>query len=206
MVVVQRKAIRKDDPAPVAVLKEFPADTVYTRNNAYMAPLYEHFVKKTGKHAILREVRNVSNEELIRRVSEGSVRFALCPENIAMVYHRFYTNLDISLLAFPLYSYAWGMTVSSDTLMTQLNGWIGEMKSSGDLHDTYQAYFNNQRIARFMESDYFSVTGTKLFATSPTVPATAGATGTTGEIAWDANYVYVCTATNTWKRAGIATW
>ncbi len=37
-------------------------------------------------------------------------------------------------------------------------------------------------------------------------PASATATGTAGEIAWDANYVYVCTATNTWKRVAIATW
>tara|TARA_R110002012_G_scaffold228556_1_gene400932 strand:- start:225 stop:1325 length:1101 start_codon:yes stop_codon:yes gene_type:complete len=37
-------------------------------------------------------------------------------------------------------------------------------------------------------------------------PASATATGIAGEIAWDANYVYVCTATNTWKRVAIATW
>ena len=37
-------------------------------------------------------------------------------------------------------------------------------------------------------------------------PASAGATGTAGEICWDANYIYVCTATNTWKRTAISTW
>jgi hypothetical protein len=37
-------------------------------------------------------------------------------------------------------------------------------------------------------------------------PANAGASWTAGDICWDANYIYVCTATNTWKRAGIATW
>ena len=37
-------------------------------------------------------------------------------------------------------------------------------------------------------------------------PASASATGATGEICWDANYIYVCTATNTWKRTAIATW
>jgi hypothetical protein len=42
-------------------------------------------------------------------------------------------------------------------------------------------------------------------ATSKT-PASATATGTVGQIAWDANYIYVCTATNTWKRTAIATW
>jgi hypothetical protein len=37
-------------------------------------------------------------------------------------------------------------------------------------------------------------------------PASASATGATGEICWDANYIYVCTATNTWKRSAISTW
>jgi hypothetical protein len=37
-------------------------------------------------------------------------------------------------------------------------------------------------------------------------PASASATGATGEICWDASYIYVCTATNTWKRSAISTW
>ena len=38
------------------------------------------------------------------------------------------------------------------------------------------------------------------------VPASAGATGTAGQLAVDANYIYVCTATDTWKRTAISTW
>lgn len=41
---------------------------------------------------------------------------------------------------------------------------------------------------------------------SAKTPASAAATGTTGQVCWDASYIYVCTATNTWKRAAIATW
>ena len=37
-------------------------------------------------------------------------------------------------------------------------------------------------------------------------PATAGAAGNAGNICWDANYIYICVDTNTWKRVGIATW
>jgi hypothetical protein len=37
-------------------------------------------------------------------------------------------------------------------------------------------------------------------------PASASATGTAGEVAWDADYIYVCTATDTWKRVAISTW
>lgn len=37
-------------------------------------------------------------------------------------------------------------------------------------------------------------------------PASAGATGVAGQIRWDASFIYICTATNTWKRVAIATW
>jgi len=37
-------------------------------------------------------------------------------------------------------------------------------------------------------------------------PASAAATGAQGEISWDADYIYVCTATDTWKRAALSTW
>jgi len=37
-------------------------------------------------------------------------------------------------------------------------------------------------------------------------PASAADTGNTGEICWDSSYIYVCVATNTWKRVAIATW
>jgi len=37
-------------------------------------------------------------------------------------------------------------------------------------------------------------------------PASATATGNAGDICWDGDYIYVCTATNTWKRTLISTW
>ena len=48
--------------------------------------------------------------------------------------------------------------------------------------------------------------GSELGRVSNGTPSSATATGTTGEIQWDANYIYVCIATNTWKRVAISTW
>lgn len=50
------------------------------------------------------------------------------------------------------------------------------------------------------------ITTKGLILTTVTVPGSAGATGTTGQIAYDGSFIYVCTATNTWKRVAIATW
>lgn len=37
-------------------------------------------------------------------------------------------------------------------------------------------------------------------------PSTAASTGTAGEIRYDSNFLYICVATNTWKRVAVATW
>lgn len=50
------------------------------------------------------------------------------------------------------------------------------------------------------------VNGDRIRVGTAKTPASATATGTAGEICWDASYVYVCTATNTWKRSALSTW
>ena len=37
-------------------------------------------------------------------------------------------------------------------------------------------------------------------------PASASAAGNAGDICWDASYLYICTATNTWRRIAHDTW
>ena len=66
-------------------------------------------------------------------------------------------------------------------------------------------------VGRASSTYTFDVNGsarvTSLFYSAlSSTPASASATGTLGEVRIDANYIYVCTATNTWKRAAISTW
>ena len=41
---------------------------------------------------------------------------------------------------------------------------------------------------------------------SGSAPASANSAGTAGTIAYDSNYIYICIATNTWKRVAIGSW
>ena len=43
-------------------------------------------------------------------------------------------------------------------------------------------------------------------ALSSNAPSTASSAGSAGDIRYDSGYVYVCIATNTWKRAALTTW
>lgn len=48
--------------------------------------------------------------------------------------------------------------------------------------------------------------GNSLRVRTAATPSSATDAGDAGTIKWDADYIYVCTATNTWKRAALSTW
>ena len=75
-----------------------------------------------------------------------------------------------------------------------------------------KALRKNSKI-RFRPIDTFEANGNLLDINDDSIrirtertPASATATGIKGQIVWDADYVYVCTATNVWKRTALATW
>ena len=59
---------------------------------------------------------------------------------------------------------------------------------------------NKLQVAGTVLASQFKLSGLNV------APASATAPGTVGEIRFDAGYMYVCVATNTWKRSPLATW
>lgn len=51
-----------------------------------------------------------------------------------------------------------------------------------------------------------TIAADQIRVTTTKTPSSATDTGVAGSICWDANYLYVCTATNTWRRVAHATW
>ncbi len=64
----------------------------------------------------------------------------------------------------------------------------------------------NFGIGTSSPSCLLDVNSDKVRVRTAKTPSSASDTGSAGEICWDASYVYVCTATNTWKRTAISTW
>ena len=74
------------------------------------------------------------------------------------------------------------------------NLWTGKNNGNIDIGSTSQRFKN-----------IFLNTGELRSGAMATAPANASATGTLGDIRFTADHIYVCTATNTWKRVAIAT-
>lgn len=72
------------------------------------------------------------------------------------------------------------------------------------LTDSNAAAQTPTESGRFTEAGHLQLVETPILPTK--TPTNSSATGTTGEVAWDASYIYICVATNSWKRVAIAAW
>jgi hypothetical protein len=65
---------------------------------------------------------------------------------------------------------------------------------------------NGTQVGLFYNSGKFGVNGDLININTAKTPASATASGSTGDICWSSDYIYVCVAANTWKRAALSTW
>lgn len=56
------------------------------------------------------------------------------------------------------------------------------------------------------QCEQLSVAADTIRIQTPKTPTAANAPGSQGQIAWDTNYLYVCIATNTWRRTPLTSW
>lgn len=82
------------------------------------------------------------------------------------------------------------------------------VSTSGDLFVIGNGgkYGNATRSNALLVERNGTVFAGKNFASTLRTITNANDSGVAGEICYDANYIYICTATNTWKRVAIATW
>lgn len=62
------------------------------------------------------------------------------------------------------------------------------------------------QVANFTSTGNLVLTGQEVVVPTERTIAAASDPGVKGTICWDASYIYVCVATDTWKRVAIATW
>lgn len=83
------------------------------------------------------------------------------------------------------------------TAGTEAFNFLVQLMSGGSLPTT---------VATFTHTGDLLLTGDTVNIPVERTIANATDQGTKGEICWDANYIYICVATDTWKRVAIATW
>ena len=93
---------------------------------------------------------------------------------------------------------------SNDDYITLNNNNAGSF-SLQDGTSGYKCSFDTSSLLASVLYTMPDANGT-IAAITASAPATAGAAGVVGQIAYDGSYIYICTASDTWLRAAIATW
>ena len=86
--------------------------------------------------------------------------------------------------------------------------------AGGKINDNFTELYNALGVNGTLNVADVAVTGNyaDLINKPPTAPAlvpapaSATATGVVGQVAFDAQYFYVCVNTNAWKRVALTTW
>ena len=106
-------------------------------------------------------------------------------------------------------SYAPSLTISGDD-----NTGFGQVSGQSDTASIFTAGHERLRVdsagrlgvATASPTAKLDVNADTLRLRTARTPASASAAGNAGDICWDASYLYVCTATNTWRRIAHDTW
>jgi hypothetical protein len=123
-------------------------------------------------------------------VTGNSITFTQTPFNTDIIDIRFISYLtQVSYLTNSAGNSAVNVSSSGNILFTTASNTFATMTASSfDINYSVSAA-GNVTIGGLL--------------TSPQQTKAANATGSIGQICWDTNYIYVCTATNTWKRTAL---
>lgn len=106
-------------------------------------------------------------------------------------------NSDLTTLA--------GLTASDGDFIQRVSGaWINRSAAQTKTDLGLDNIDNTADADKPVSTAQATAINAKLEWTS--VPASASATGTAGQTAYEAGFLYVCVATDTWQRVAIATW
>lgn len=105
----------------------------------------------------------LTDEETIRMVSEGEIKYTIADNNIAKVYSSSFANIDISTPVSLSQRLAWAVRKSSPELLDTINAGLASLKKKSDYNVIYKKYYENRRqFNRRIDSEYFTSNSGKI--------------------------------------------
>jgi len=135
---------------------------IYVRANSSYANRLKNLSEEIGGGIEIIEKEQYSEEQLIALVARGEIDYTVCDENIAKVNATYYQDLDVkTAISFPQ-NLAWGLPSHADSLLSVVNAWLTDFKSTLDYALIYNKYFRNRKSALIRKSDYYTISSGKI--------------------------------------------
>jgi len=97
------------------------------------------------------------DEEIIKQVSEGKIKYTVIDNNKAKIHQSYFPNIDINTPVSLSQRIAWAVRKDSKELLDTINFGLKQIKRSPDYNVIYKKYFeNSRRFNKRMGSEYFA--------------------------------------------------
>ena len=167
-VLIQRKPANWKKMSSKAVgdsLLHYPLElggkTVFVQRNSSYVQRLKNLSDEIGDSIGIVQV-DEGVEDLIEDVAQGKIKYTVADENIAQVDQLYYDNIDISVPVSFRQNLAWAVAKGSDDLKLAIDNWLTEFKKTRRYAIIYRKYYQNERAAQILDSDYFTYNSGKI--------------------------------------------
>lgn len=142
---------------------DLAGETIYVQKNTSYVNRLQNLMEEIGD-TIFIVPDSLEVEQLIRKVSEGDIKYTIADEHVAKVNKRYFPDLDVkTAISFPQ-RVAWAVKKGNDSIKTVINNWQGGFNDTFFANVIYNKYFKNESAQNLYYSDYHSLTGAKISA------------------------------------------
>lgn len=146
------------DETLIKDVTELIGDTVSVRKNSS----YYHRVKELSNE-VGGEIHidilpgEISDEEIIRKVAIGEIRYSVIDYNKAAIHKSYFPVIDVATPVSLSQRIGWAVRKTSPKLLDIINAGLVKIKSTPDYNVIYKKYFENRKyFNRRLDSEYYT--------------------------------------------------
>lgn len=120
---------------------ELAKDTIFTTYRSPEIVRLRNLANEIADTIFIFEVRHASQEQLVKFVSNGKIKYTTCPEQFKQKYLLMFPFIDISIPLGFSQEYCWALNPGAKNLQKRLNEFLNDFIGSEAYWDLYRKYY-----------------------------------------------------------------
>ena len=137
-------------------------DTVSVRKNTSYYMRLKELSNELGDTIYINALSGeITDEEMIKLVSEGKIKYTVTDNNIASINKSYFPNIDVNTPISLSQRIAWAVRKNSPELLSKINEGLASIKKKPDYNVIYKKYFENRgQFNKRLNSEFYTeITG-----------------------------------------------